>query len=67
MIKLPFSFYPVLIFSNHKDAVFRSLRTYCSNLPVPIVVDHSGYFGGATDMLMCRKSTSPMIKYTEPK
>ena len=58
MGRLPFSFHPVFIFSLHKDALFHSLRTHCSNLPGPIVVDHGGYFGGATDMLMCGKSTT---------
>ena len=57
MERLPFSFCPVLIFSYLTDALFHSFRTHCSNLPVPIVVDHGGYFGGAANMLMCGKST----------
>jgi len=58
MGRLPFSFHPVLIFSNLTDALSHSFRTHGSNLPAPIVVDHGGYFGGASDMLMCGKSTS---------
>ena len=54
---LPFSFHPVLIFSKLTDALFHSFRTHCSNLPAPIVIDHGGYFGGASDMLICGKST----------
>jgi hypothetical protein len=55
--RLPFSFHPLLIFSYLTDALFRSFRTHCSNLPAPIVVDYGGYFGGASDMLICGKST----------
>ena len=68
MGRLPFSFYPVLIFSYFRDALFHSFRTHCSDLPALIVVDHGGYFGGAADMLMCRKSTpirSTTDDYTE--
>jgi hypothetical protein len=57
MGRLPFSFHPVLIFSNLTDTLFHSFRTHCSNLPAQIVVDHCGYFGGASDMLVCGKST----------
>ena len=57
MRKLPFSFHPVLIFSNFKDTLPRSFRSNSSNFAVTIVVDHGGYFGGARDMLMCGKST----------
>ena len=57
MERLPFSFHPLLIFSNPTNVLFSSLRTHCSNLPALIVVDHSGYLGGAADMLMCGKST----------
>ena len=57
MGRLPFSFHPVLIFSFLTDALFHSFRTYCSNFPAPIVVYHGGYFGGATDKLVCGKST----------
>ena len=68
MGKLPFSFHPVLIFSYLRDALFHSFRTHCSNLPAQVVVDHSGYFGGTADMLMCGKSkhiTSTTEDYTE--
>ena len=58
MGRLPFSFHPVLIISYQIDAVFHSFRTHCSNLPAPIVVDHGGYFGGTTDLLLRGKSTS---------
>jgi hypothetical protein len=58
MERLPFSFHPVLIFSYLTDALFHRFRTHRSNLPAQIVVDHGGYFGCATDMLMCRKSTA---------
>ena len=57
MRRLPFSFQPLLIFSHLINAFFHSFRTHCSNLPTPIVVDHGGYFGGATNMLICWKST----------
>ena len=57
MRRLPFSFDPVLIFSNLTDALFHSFRTHSSNLPAPIVVDYGGYFGGATDILTCGEST----------
>ena len=57
MRRLPFSFHPLLILSFLTDALFHSFCTHCFNFPVPIVVDYSGYFGGATDMLMCGKST----------
>ena len=68
MGRLPFSFHPFLIFSYLRDAIFHSFRTHCSNLPAPIVVDHGGYFGGATDKLMCGKSIpirSTTDDYTE--
>ena len=51
MGNLPFSFHPVLNFSILTDTLFHSFRTYCSNLPVQIVVDHGGYLGGTADML----------------
>ena len=54
---LPFRSHPVLIFSYQINAVFHSFRTHCSNLPATIVVDHGGYFGGTTDILLCGKST----------
>ena len=57
MGNLPFSFHPVLNFSILTDTLFHSFRTYCSNLPVQIVVDHGGYLGGTADMLQCGKST----------
>ena len=57
MRRLPFSFHPVFIFSCLIDALFHCFRTHSSNLPATIVVDHSGYFGCTTDMLMCGKST----------
>ena len=57
MGRLPFSFHPVLIFGDLADALFLNFRTHCSNLSAPIVVDHSGYFGGTTDKFMCGKST----------
>ena len=57
MGRLPFSFHPFLVFSYLIDALFHSFRTHCSNLPAQIVVDYGGYFGGATDMLVCGKST----------
>ena len=69
MRRLPFSFHPFLIISYQVDALFHSFRTHCSDLPVQIVVDHGGYFGGATDMFMCGKSTAVRSKtddyYTE--
>ena len=58
MRRLPFSFHPVLIFSLLTDALFHSFRTDCSNFPALIIVNYGGYFGGATDMFMCGKSTS---------
>jgi hypothetical protein len=63
MGRLPLSFHPVLIFSYLIDALFRSFRTHCSDLPAPIVVDHGGYFGSAIDMLICGISTP--IRSTE--
>ena len=66
--RLPFGFHPVLILSYFTDAFSHSFRTHCSNLPAPIVVDYSRYFGGTTDMLMCGKSTpirSTTDDYTE--
>ena len=57
MGRLPFNFHPVLIFSYHIDALFHSFRTHCSYLPAQIVVDHRGYFGGTTDLLLSGKST----------
>ena len=57
MGRLPFSFYPHLIFNYLTDALSCSFRTHCFNLPAPIVVDHGGYFGGASRGLMCGKST----------
>ena len=57
MRRLPFSFHPVFIFSCLIDALFHCFRTHCSNLPAYIIVDHGGYFRGATDMLLCRIST----------
>ena len=68
MGRLPFSFHPVLIFSDLIDALFHSFRTHCSNLPAQIIVDQGRYFGGATDLLMCGKSTlirSTTDDYTE--
>ena len=64
MGRLPFSFHPHLIFSYLRDALSHSFRTHCSNLPAPVVVDNGGYFRGATDMLMCGKST-PTISTTD--
>jgi hypothetical protein len=64
MGKLPFSFHPVLVFSYLTDALFHSFRTHCSNLPTLIVVDHGGYFGSASDKLMCGKSTPQAIRST---
>ena len=64
MGRLPFSFHPALIFSYHIDALFHSFRTLFPNLPAPIVVDHGGYFGGTTDMLVCGKST-PITSITD--
>ena len=58
MGKLPFSFHPVLIFSYLTDVLYHSFRTHCSNIPALIVIHHGGYFGGATDMVICGKSTS---------
>ena len=58
MGRLPFGFHPVLIFSNLTDTLFRSFRTHRSNFPAEIVIDHGGYFGGSTDMLLRGKSTS---------
>ena len=57
-VTLPFSFHPLLIFSYLTDAFFHSFRTHCPNLSAQIVVDHGGYFGGATDLLICGKSTA---------
>ena len=57
MGRLPFSFHPVLIFSYQKVALFHSFGTHCFYLPAQIVVDHGGYFGGSTDILLCGKST----------
>ena len=54
---LPFNFHPILIIRYLTDTVFHSFRTHSSNLPVLIVVDYGGYFGGATHMLVCGKST----------
>ena len=62
---LPFNFHPVLIFSYLIDALNHSFRTHCSNFPAPIVVDHGGYLGGATDMLMCRESIPQPISSTD--
>ena len=67
-MKLPFSFHPFLIISYQIYALFHSFRTHCSDLPSQIVVDHCGYFGGATDMFMCGKSIpvrSTIDDYTE--
>ena len=56
MRRLPFSLNPVLIFRYLTDALFHRFRTHSSDLPAPIVVDHGGYFGGASDMLICGES-----------
>ena len=58
MGRLPFSFHPILNSSYHIDALFRSFRPHCSNLPARIVVDHGGYFGGTADILLRGKSKS---------
>ena len=68
MGRLPFSFHPHPIFSHLTDALSHSFRTHCFNLPVPIVVDHGGYFGGSSRALIRRKSTpirSTTDDYTE--
>ena len=54
---LPFSFHPAFIVSYQIDALLHSFCAHCSNLPAQIVVDHGGYFGGTTDMLLRGKST----------
>ena len=54
---VPFGLYPVLIFGNLEDALFRSLCPYSLHVSGRIIVDDSGDLRGLADIFLRRKPT----------